>query len=94
VPAGGRVLGGNDFCPNAIIAYGDTILTFQPHPEFTVPFLRGLSEVRLKGLAPDSVRAAAETSFQQKASDSDLVAQWIVRFIAERAGGASKVAAE
>ena len=85
VPVGGQVLGGSEFCPNAVIAYGDTALTFQPHPEFSVPFLRGLSEHRLKGLAPDAVLAEAERSFQQKKADTDLLARWIVGFIMERA---------
>ena len=81
VPEGGRVIGSSEFCPNAVIAYGDTALTFQPHPEFDVPFLRGLSEHRLKGLAPDAVLEAAETTFQNKTADQPLVANWIAQFL-------------
>lgn len=81
VPEGGRVIASSEFCPNAIIVYGDTALTIQPHPEFLVPFLRGLSEYRLKGLAPDSVLEEAERSFQEKQSDGQLVARWMIGFI-------------
>ena len=84
VPEGGRVIGSSEFCPNAIIAYGDTALTFQPHPEFDVPFLRGLSEHRLKGLAPDAVLAEAERTFQNKTADQPLIAHWIAQFLLEK----------
>jgi GMP synthase-like glutamine amidotransferase len=32
-PAGARVVASSDFCENAALAYGDSILTVQPHPE-------------------------------------------------------------
>ena len=84
----GRVVGSSDFCPNAVIAYGDTAISFQPHPEFNVPFLRGVSEHRLKGLAPDSVREAAERSFQDKQPDQPIVAKWIADFLLSKAKAA------
>ena len=81
VPAGGRVIASSEFCPNAIIAYGDSALTIQPHPEFNVPFLRGLSEVRLKGITPDAIRAEAEQTFQQKQNDGPVIGKWMIAFI-------------
>lgn len=84
VPESGRVIGSSDFCPNAVIAYGDTALTFQPHPEFDVAFLRGLSEHRLKGLAPATVLAEAETSFRTKTNDQPLIARWIAQFLLDK----------
>ena len=81
VPEGGTVLGGSDFCPNAIIAYGDTALTFQGHPELDVPWMRDAAEYRMKGLAPEAVLSTAEASFQAKRSDAPVVAQWIVQFL-------------
>ena len=91
VPEGGRVIGSSDFCPNAVIAYGDTALSFQPHPEFDVPFLRGIAEYRLKGLAPDAVLQAAEKTFQDQQPDQPVVARWIAGFLLDKAR--SKVAA-
>ncbi len=91
VPEGGRVVGSSDFCPNAVIAYGDTALSFQPHPEFNVPFLRGLSEHRLKGLAPDAVLATAEKSFQDKQADQPVIAKWIADFLLDKARGKAAV---
>ena len=85
VPQGGRVLGGSDFCPNAIIAYGDTALSFQGHPEFDIAWMREAAAHRMKGIAPEPVLAAAEASFQTKRSDSPVVAKWIVQFLRDNA---------
>ena len=41
VPDDARVLASNAFCENAILAYGDTIWTVQPHPEFGNDFIGG-----------------------------------------------------
>jgi len=92
VPDGGRVLGGSDFCPNAIIAYGDTALSFQGHPEFDISWMRVAAEHRMKGLAPDAVVAAAEASFDAKRSDSPIVAKWIVQFLRDKANAATQAA--
>ncbi|SEG07505.1 type 1 glutamine amidotransferase [Jhaorihella thermophila] len=54
-PEGARVVGGNDFCRHAALAYGDTIWTIQPHPEFGSDFVGGLIEKRGRGVVPDEV---------------------------------------
>ncbi|MCF6429841.1 type 1 glutamine amidotransferase [Leisingera sp. MMG026] len=61
-PQGARVLGGNGFCQNGILAYGDHIISWQPHPEFPSAFVGGLIEKRGRGVVPDDLldRAAAE----------------------------------
>ena len=86
VPEGGRVIGSSEFCQNAIIAYGDTAITFQGHPEFDRSFLEGLIEVRLKGLAPDAVLDEARQTLADKQTDSAGIARWIAHFIIERVG--------
>jgi GMP synthase (glutamine-hydrolysing) len=52
LPEGAKVLASNDFCANAALAYGDTILTIQPHPEFGKPFIEGLITHRAPGVVP------------------------------------------
>ncbi len=54
-PEGARVLAGNDFCENAELAYGDTIWTMQPHPEFDAGFIEALIRARGRGVVPDPV---------------------------------------
>jgi GMP synthase (glutamine-hydrolysing) len=51
-PEGARVLASNDFCENAILAYGDHILTIQPHPEFSAAEIQSLLEQRAPGVVP------------------------------------------
>jgi GMP synthase (glutamine-hydrolysing) len=52
LPEGATVLASNDFCANAALAIGDTILTIQPHPEFGKPFIEGLITHRAPGVVP------------------------------------------
>ncbi|MEX5577110.1 type 1 glutamine amidotransferase [Pseudophaeobacter sp. A-200-2] len=60
-PKSARVLAGNDFCENGILAYGDHIWTVQPHPEFSNSFVQGLIEKRGRGVVPDpTLERAAE----------------------------------
>lgn len=59
LPDGARVLASNDFCANAALAIGDTILTIQPHPEFDKPLLVGLITHRAPGVVPADQIAAA-----------------------------------
>lgn len=54
-PATARVLAGNDFCVNGILAYGDHIWTLQPHPEFSSAFTAELIEKRGRGVLPDEI---------------------------------------
>lgn len=45
-PAQAKTIGSTDFCKHAALAYDSRILTIQPHPEFTKPYLAGLLDVR------------------------------------------------
>lgn len=60
LPPDARVLGGNSFCQNAILAYGKHTFTIQPHPEFDTAVMDGLIKYRGKGVVPDDLLAAAE----------------------------------
>jgi GMP synthase-like glutamine amidotransferase len=54
-PEQARVIGHSPFCENAVLAYGDTALTFQPHPEFDSGFVEGLANGRGRGIVPDDL---------------------------------------
>ncbi|MDX2485185.1 MAG: type 1 glutamine amidotransferase [Pseudodonghicola sp.] len=77
-PEGARVLAGNAFCKNAVLAYGDTIWTIQPHPEFSRPFIEGLLRTRGKGVVPDALLEKAESQL-----DAPLDRARIAQFMAE-----------
>ncbi|CUH67711.1 GMP synthase [glutamine-hydrolyzing] [Thalassovita gelatinovora] len=54
-PEGAKVLASNDSCANAALLYGDTILTVQPHPEFTTRMMEGLLQHRAPGVLPETM---------------------------------------
>lgn len=78
-PEGARVLAGNEFCENAILAYGDTIWTLQPHPEYGADFIRGLIETRGRGVVPEPVLAAASADLDRPV-DNDSMAAFMAAF--------------
>lgn len=80
LPEGARVLGSTDFCANAILAYDDTILTYQPHPEFSSDFVADLIEARGRGLVPDAQLDAA-LDRRNAALDTERVASDIAGFL-------------
>ncbi len=58
LPKEATVLAKNASCENAIVTYGDTTLSLQPHPEFTGSFLRDLIQVRRDSLPVGTAEAA------------------------------------
>ena len=83
VPPGARVVGGNDFCANAALVYGDRAFTVQPHPEIDRRYLTGLLEVRAPGVVPEDRRRAALDRIDAP-TDSGRMADMIERFFKER----------
>jgi GMP synthase-like glutamine amidotransferase len=78
VPPAGRVVGGNQFSPNGMLAYQDQpALSFQCHPEFDPGFARALIESRRDHL-PDSDAALASLA---QADDRPRVAAWLRAFL-------------
>ena len=71
-PEGARVLASNGFCENAMLAYGDQILTIQPHPEFTSTVIEGLLNHRAKDVVPDDLIARATENLTQPVDNADL----------------------
>ena len=80
LPDGARVLAGNDFCVNGILAYGDTIWTVQPHPEFKSDFVGGLIEKRGRGVVPDPILDDAQTKLDVP-NNSDEIASFMASFL-------------
>jgi len=71
-PDGARVLGSNTFCENAVLAYGDNILTIQPHPEFTAPVISELLEHRAKGVVPAELIASATDNLSKPVDNASM----------------------
>lgn len=74
LPPGATVIAGNTFCPYGVLAYGDTIRTWQPHPEYGDDFIEGLLRTRGKAVLTREVQDAARATLGQGALDRAAVA--------------------
>jgi GMP synthase (glutamine-hydrolysing) len=78
LPEGAECIASNAFCENAVLSYGDSILTFQAHPEFTMDFVQALFDVRQGVLPKDTATAAA--AYLKSAAPPDNISAKIARF--------------
>ena len=58
-PKEAQVIGGNDFCENAFLLYGNRAFTVQAHPEFGASIIAGLNSTRAPGMVPQPLIDAA-----------------------------------
>ena len=75
LPEGAQVVGSSDFCANAMLTYGDSIWTLQPHPEFGSDFINGLIQNRGKGVVPDAQLAQASTDLDRPNDNTQIATQ-------------------
>ena len=85
LPEGARVLAGNEFCENAVVAYDDTILTVQPHPEYGAEFISGLIRTRGRGVVPEDQLREAEATLRGPVANADFADRMADFFTKERA---------
>ncbi|MCF6320401.1 MAG: type 1 glutamine amidotransferase [Rhizobiaceae bacterium] len=79
VPPQARVIATSEFCANAALAYQGSALSYQPHPEFTVEFMRDLIRHKIsKGLSSEIGEAAL--SRIESENDSALIALQLADF--------------
>jgi GMP synthase-like glutamine amidotransferase len=83
-PPGATVLATHPFCANAALAYGDTMLTVQAHPEYGPDFIEGLMETRGKGVVPDPLMQDARNRLHQPLDDKTVAARIAAFFKAPR----------
>ena len=84
LPEGASLLASSEFCPYAMLAYGETIFTVQPHPEFDHEFQADLINAR-RGIAfEDQIADQGLASLSQPIANH-TVANWIVDFLTQHA---------
>ena len=72
-------------CRFAALQWGDTLRTYQAHPEFTPDYLMGLFEVRGAALDPEVVRAGRESLTEAVPDDiSGEIAEFLVAAATQR----------
>lgn len=80
-PLNAQCLASSSFCENAILSYGDSILTIQAHPEFTNEYEKDLLSLH-KGKAIALEAAEEALAIMDKASkvmDDTLIARWMIQ---------------
>jgi GMP synthase-like glutamine amidotransferase len=83
-PAGATRLGRNETCANAILAYGDRILTVQAHPEFDAGVIGHFIETRRDtGTYPADRLEAAEAALPEPVDNARMGAS-VARFLKTR----------
>ncbi|WP_099826436.1 type 1 glutamine amidotransferase [Oceaniglobus indicus] len=83
-PDTARTVGASDFCAHAALAYGDTILTVQPHPEFDANAIETLIDTRGKGVVPDPLLERARARLSEPL-DNAAMGDRLARFLIEAA---------
>ena len=87
LPDGATLVGGTNFCPNAMYFIGDNVFSMQGHPEFTTAYTDALFEARGEVMGEERV-ADARTTYElgdENGHDGLLVAGWIMNFFKNHA---------
>lgn len=82
LPDNASVVASSEFCEFAAVLYGDSIITFQGHPEFSTEYETKLIGIReLKVIPKDRANAALQRLNQEGASeDGAVLSNWAVDF--------------
>ena len=78
LPDDATLLAGDDFCPNAAFAIGDSVFSVQGHPEFDKGYVHELLAIRGDDMGKDVAQKASDSL--QGAHDGALVGDWILTF--------------
>jgi len=79
LPEGAQVIGASDFCANAVITYGDHVLTMQPHPEFPASVVDKLIQHR-SDTVPGPLKDAAKSALPEPV-DNARIGDWIAEVL-------------
>ena len=83
LPPRAKVLGENDFCKYAFLSYGPQTFSLQPHPEFNHDYIKGLIELRGKGIVPDELLNKAKQGLG-RSINNDLIADHFKAILGNR----------
>lgn len=81
LPEGGRSIARHEDCPVAMMTVGGSLLGIQGHPEIDTEYGKALIASRRGAAVPEHVADEGLSSLD-RGSDSELVSDFVVRFIA------------
>lgn len=86
LPQDSHVVASSEFCEYAALLYGDSIITFQGHPEFSTDYETELIELRQLTVIPDDIAATALQRLKQEGASEDgpVLSNWAVDFFRQR----------
>ncbi|VXA97487.1 Amidotransferase [Pseudomonas sp. 8AS] len=80
-PANATILASNSFCPIAAYCIGDQVLCWQGHPELVADYSRSILEIRREHWGEQVYRQALDSL--EQAHQGAIVAEWMMRFVAQ-----------
>jgi GMP synthase-like glutamine amidotransferase len=86
LPPQARVFSSSEFCPNAGLCYGDSIISVQAHPEFAEEYELALLNMYSGNVVPEADTEAALEWMQSSGekADTQMLAEWITEFFISR----------
>jgi GMP synthase-like glutamine amidotransferase len=82
LPSDATLLAGDRDCPVQMYEIGNHILGLQGHPEYVVAYQEALMERIRMDVDPVTIATAVEAN-RQHSADSDLIRDWIIRFVSK-----------
>lgn len=82
LPEDSSVVASSEFCEYAALLYGDSIITFQGHPEFSIDYETDLIELRKLTVIPEDRATPALQRLKQAGAREDgaVLSKWAVDF--------------
>lgn len=80
-PPEAEVFASSAFCEYAGLLYGDSIMTFQGHPEFSSEFEQALLKMRRGAVIPEPVADQALAVLESGKQPETQTGQWMVSFL-------------
>lgn len=85
-PPHSTLIAASEFCPYAALAYGETGLSLQPHPEFTDDCIKlSINYRRAQALVPEEAAVDGLASFTRFENDAAAMAPELERFLVRAA---------
>ena len=85
-PPEAEVIAATEFCKHAGLAYKGRAISFQPHPEFTPEYMRGLIRYKIdRGTMPLDQAKAALDAIPDENDSAEIAAQLVSFFLAAKA---------
>lgn len=86
LPPQAKVFSSSEFCPNAGLCYGDSIISVQAHPEFAEEYELALLEMYSGNVVPkeDADLALERMLGAGEKADTQMLSEWIAGFFLSR----------